>query len=314
MKNVARWMVCLGLGAGCVEQPAPQNNRGVSAQELDSIRHRVATRTAPTPQHPLTVSFGGNKIQLVGYDINQTELRPGQSVTITWYWKCNSPVGDGWHLFTHLDDANAPRTNEDNVGDVRRAYQPERWRAGEFIRDTQTFELPADWDSPVVKINLGLWKDAERMEVAPADQSDGQRRARALTLPTGVQLQVAEMTIPRATGTITVDGRLDEAAWATASRTGPLVNTATGATAGPTDAHGSARMMWDDTNLYVAFEVQDENLIDPSTARDNHLWEHDAVEVMLDPSGTASNYSNSRSRPRTSTSTRCTTTRGTLDP
>ncbi len=289
MNNVPRWMLCFAVGVGCVEQPAPAVNRGVSAQELDAIRHRVVTRTAPTPQHPLAFTFGGGKIQLLGYDVNQTELRPGQSVTVTWYWKCNNPTGDGWHLFTHLDDANAPRTNEDNVGDVRRAYQPDHWRAGEYIRDTQTFELPTDWDSPVVKINLGLWKDNERMDVAGGD-SDGQKRARAIVMPTGVQLQVAQITLPRASGPVTLDGRLDDPAWAMAARTGPLVNTATGMTAGPTDAHATARMMWDDTNLYVAFEVQDENLIDPSTARDNHLWEHDAVEVMIDPSGTASHY------------------------
>ncbi len=57
-----------------------------------------------------------------------------------------------------------------------------------------------------------------------------------------------------------------------------------------TDAHALARLLWDDTNLYVAFEVQDENLVDPSTQRDDHLWEHDAVEVMIDPDGDGQNY------------------------
>ena len=224
MKNAARWIVCLALGAGCVEQPA-QNRAGVSSQELESVRRRVARRAAPTPQHPLNISFGGNKVQLIGYDINVTELRPGQSVTVTWWWKCNSATGEGWRLFTHLDDANRPRTNQDNVGEVRRAYQPDRWRAGEFISDTQTFDLPADWDSPVVRFHLGLWKDAERMTPSPAEATDGDRRARALELRTGVQIQVAEIAAPRATGAINTDGRVDEPAWETAARTGGLVST-----------------------------------------------------------------------------------------
>ncbi len=289
MKNAARWIVCLALGAGCVEQPA-QNRGGVSSQELESVRRRVARRTAPTPQHPLNISFGGNKVQLIGYDINVTELRPGQSVTVTWWWKCNSATGDGWRLFTHLDDANRPRTNQDNVGEVRRAYQPDRWRAGEFISDTQTFDLPADWDSPVVRFHLGLWKDAERMTPSPAESTDGDRRARALELRTGVQIQVAEIAAPRATGAINTDGRLDEPAWQNAARTGALVSTMSGDPASGTDAHALARMLWDDQNLYFAFEVQDENLVDPSTQRDDHLWEHDAVEVMIDPDGDGQNY------------------------
>ncbi len=49
-------------------------------------------------------------------------------------------------------------------------------------------------------------------------------------------------------------------------------------------------MVWDDTNLYVGFHVTDDNLVDPSTERDNHLWEHDAVEVMIDPNGDGNNY------------------------
>lgn len=290
MKNVARWMVCLAL-AGCVEQPASQGaNRGVSSSELDTIRRRVASRTAPTPSHRLDISFGGNKVKLIGYDVSAETVRPGQNMTVTFYWQCMSTVGDGWHLFTHLDDANQPRTNEDNVGDVRRAYQPERWRAGEYITDRQTFDLPADWDSPTVRFHVGLWKGAERMVPTPAGATDGDRRARAFELSTGVQLQVSELSVGRASAPITIDGRLDEAAWASAAVTNALVNTASGAAAGTTDAHASARLLWDEQNLYVAFEVTDENLVDPSTARDNHLWEHDAVEVMIDPDGDAANY------------------------
>ena len=297
MKNAARWIVCLALGAGCVEQPAA-NRAGVSSQELEQVRRRVARRTAPTPQHPLNINFGGNKVQLVGYDINVTELRPGQSVTVTWWWKCNTAPGDGWHLFTHLDDANRPRTNQDNVGEVRRAYQPDRWRAGEYIADTQTFDLPADWDSPVVRFHVGLWKDADRMTPTPAEMTDGDRRARVLELRTGVQIQVWEIAAPRATGAINIDGRLDEPAWQASARTGALVSTMSGDPPSGTDAHALARILWDDTNLYLAFEVQDENLVDPSQNRDDHLWEHDAVEVMIDPDGDGQNYFEFQVSPR----------------
>ncbi|MBI5515712.1 MAG: carbohydrate-binding family 9-like protein [Deltaproteobacteria bacterium] len=298
MTNVARWMMLLALAGACVEQPAAQGGpRGVSQSELEAVRRRVASRTEPHPQHALPFNWDG-KVRLLGYDIDQAELRPGQRVTITWYWQCLAPVGDGWRLFTHLDDSNGPRTNEDNIGDVRRAYQPERWRAGEFIRDAQTFELPQDWDSPVVKIHVGVWKDTARMAVTPEGETDGTRRARTMVLNTGVRVQVAELTVGRATGTITPDGRLDEPAWAGAVRIPQLVNTGSGNPPGATDAHASARMLWDDQNLYVAFEVADENLVDPATERDAHLWEHDTVEVMVDPDGDGRNYFELQVSPR----------------
>lgn len=299
MRNLGRWVFVAALAAACVEQPAPRGGaRGASQQEVEAIRRRVASRTAPTPQHPLRVNFD-NKVELLGYDINLPgrTLRPGQSVTIKWYWHARAQVPEGWRLFTHLDDAEAPRTNQDNVGDVRRGYQPERWRPGEYITDEQTFELPADWSSPVVRVNVGLWKGDQRMPATPAERTDGARRVRAIELDTGVSIPVAEMTVPHATGPITIDGTLEDA-WQRAQQTGPLVNTMTGAAPGQTEAQANARLLWDEQNLYVAFTVRDDNLVDPATARDNHLWEHDAVEVMIDPNGDGRNYFELQVSPR----------------
>lgn len=291
MKTWMPWVVCLALGAGCVEQPTQPNRGGASQADLERIRRQVVSRTAPTPQHRVNFNWD-NKIELLGYDINvqNDTVRPGQSVTITWYWHCRAPTGDGWRLFTHLDDSNAPRTNQDNVGDTRRAYQPERWRAGEYVRDTQSFEIPADWDSPDVKIHVGVWKDGQPRMPVSGGATDGDRRARVIELHTGVQVQVTETVVPRATGPINPDGHLDEAAWSTAARTGPLVAPGNGNPPSATEAHATAMMLWDDTNLYVGFHVTDDNLVDPSTERDNHLWEHDAVEVMIDPDGDGRNY------------------------
>lgn len=294
MRNASVLLVCLAMSAGCVEQPtANRGPRAVSSEQLEAIRRRVVSRTAPTPQNRLNISFG-NKVELIGFDTTVNprtgQLRKGQSVTITWYWHCTTPTGEGWRLFTHLDDSNGPRTNQDNVGDVRSGYQPELWRAGDYIRDQQTIELPGDWDSPVVRIHLGLWKGGERMAPGGSAPNDGSRRARVIEFNTGEQLQVSEMNVGRASGPITPDGELNEPSWINAVRTGPLVNSMTGAPAGATESRANARMLWDEQSLYVAFEVSDDNLVDPSTARDNHLWENDAVEVMIDPNGDARNY------------------------
>lgn len=293
MRNASLWLVCLAMGAGCVEQPAANRGpRAVSSEQLEAVRRRVVSRTAPTPQNRLNVRFG-NKVELIGFDtsVNPStgQLRKGQSVTVTWYWHCLTPTGEGWRLFTHLDDANGPRTNQDNVGEVRTAYQPERWRAGEYIRDQQTIELPGDWDSPVVRMHLGLWKGGDRMAPTGAPGLN-ENRARVLEFNTGEQVQVSEMNAGRASGAITADGVLDEPSWINATRSGPLVNTMTGAPAGATESRANVRVLWDDQALHLAYEVSDDNLVDPSTARDNHLWENDAVEVMLDPNGDGRNY------------------------
>ncbi len=88
-------------------------------------------------------------------------------------------------------------------------------------------------------------------------------------------------------GTPVIDGRLDDAAWQSAAATEPFVNTMTGA---PADPHTTARFAWDEANLYVAFEVEDDFLKCDLEGDDPHLWEQDTVEIMADPGGDGRNY------------------------
>ena len=54
---------------------------------------------------------------------------------------------------------------------------------------------------------------------------------------------------------------------------------------------GRARLLWDDTSLYVGFDVFDRTLRGgfPADAVDPHLWERDTVELMIDPDGDGDN-------------------------
>jgi len=53
-----------------------------------------------------------------------------------------------------------------------------------------------------------------------------------------------------------------------------------------TNSHGSYRLLYDDTALYIAAEVTDSQLMsqysNPQTDRDQRLWEDDSIELMLD--------------------------------
>lgn len=91
----------------------------------------------------------------------------------------------------------------------------------------------------------------------------------------------------RASGAVTIDGRLDEPAWEDAARTERFVDTMDGSRSSP---DVTARMTYDDDALYVAFEVDDDFLRCTHEGHDAHLWEQDAVELMIDPDGDGRNY------------------------
>ncbi len=91
---------------------------------------------------------------------------------------------------------------------------------------------------------------------------------------------------------IAIDGALNEPAWVSdAARLGPFVGVSTGRYTGSYQVQGDARLLWDESYLYVAFTVSDRKLTGgfPQDAVDPHLWERDTVEIMIDPAGDGDN-------------------------
>lgn len=104
---------------------------------------------------------------------------------------------------------------------------------------------------------------------------------------------VPSLDVPRrpADAPITIDGALDEPAWRSAVDTGAFVDPGTSRSPARLPVGGRARLLWDDTALYVAFDVLDRTIRGgfPADAVDPHLWERDTVELMIDPDGDGDN-------------------------
>jgi hypothetical protein len=88
---------------------------------------------------------------------------------------------------------------------------------------------------------------------------------------------VTELSVPRATSEIHVDGELDDAAWnESAARTGAFV---TGAdVARP---YSDARLAWRDGVLYVALYAADEDIVAPTMTHDAPLWTGDSFHLVF---------------------------------
>ncbi len=87
---------------------------------------------------------------------------------------------------------------------------------------------------------------------------------------------------------IIIDGRLNESSW----RRAKIIKGFTRFLA-PTKTptyQTQARMLWDDKNLYIAFECEDPDIWSPKMERDGPLWKGEVVEVYIDPDGDGKNY------------------------
>jgi len=85
---------------------------------------------------------------------------------------------------------------------------------------------------------------------------------------------------PRLAGVVTIDGELNEAAWARAARLGPFQrNDGTGPEREPTEL----RIWYDDTAVFLAWTCTDADIQAGLTARDANLWDEEVVEFFVAP-------------------------------
>ena len=286
------------LGIGCVEQSRePQ----VSDEDVQAARAGLP-KESPTPRYPSQAMLqnpGGGKIAYLGMDIDTDSIAAGKSFTITHYFRVEQPAPDGWRLFVHLDSPDKRgHLTADHVP-VGGKYPVPRWQAGEIISDSHKVMLPPSWPGNKLQIFVGLWKGQQRFAVS-GGRADGQNRVLAAELPVqgGAPPPSPKRMIVRklkAGTTLTIDGKLDEPAWKEASTTGPFVGTMDGS---PAKQQSSARVLWDDKNLYVAFEFQDTDIWSTLEKHDDKLWTQEAAEMFIDADGDGKTYVELQVNPR----------------
>ena len=109
--------------------------------------------------------------------------------------------------------------------------------------------------------------------------------------PDGAELPFAPRTyaLYRTPGPVQVDGRLAEPGWQEAPWTADFGDIR-GPEAPPPRHRTRAKMLWDDTGLYVAARLQEPHVWGTLTQRDTVVYYDDDFEVFIDPNGTTHNY------------------------
>jgi hypothetical protein len=287
--------------------------KGLSSDEKERLKPYVL-EAAPADAKKIDINFE-NRVHVVGYKIEPESAKPGTDVKLTYYWRCDEPVDEGWALFTHIQDVAADHTdNLDWSGPIRenknnrQLLGPDRWEKGKIYVDEQTYKIPDGAKSPELNVMVGLWKNDARLRVV-SGPSDGDNRAIIGKIKTGLtaQAEPAHTGTPALTVTklaanekITIDGKPDDKAWEVAASTGPFVDVGTGKPNSPFPVQGSAKLAWDDANLYVLIQVSDPDVVGGFTdakaqpdaftvTGQPKLWTKDTAEIMVDPDGDGDN-------------------------
>lgn len=128
--------------------------------------------TEPTPQVKQDANFN-NVISLLGYDVSSKEIKAGDPLTVTLYWKATGKMDKPYTVTVQLlGDAPPPKAQKD-AQPLNGGRPTQTWVEGEFLTDPYALEIKPDVPPGTYKIIIG-WYDAAdpgfaRLQVIGAD-------------------------------------------------------------------------------------------------------------------------------------------------
>lgn len=152
--------------------------------DRDSLAGSLLLPSPPAGMIEVGAEFGG-RAKLLGYTLDPERPRPGDRVSITFYWTALQPMAEDYEVFIHGDaiEGNASRLHGDHYP-ARGKYPTDVWREGDVIADPFTMWIPPGYGPPKLGIYAGLYKDNYRVPLTKkgAAESDNENRSRAITI------------------------------------------------------------------------------------------------------------------------------------
>jgi hypothetical protein len=116
----------------------------------------IMPRTEAEVPNPVHFNFG-NRIALVGYNMDRRTASPGETIHLILYWQALSEMEENYTVFTHvLGEENRIWAQHDNWpknGDAPTST----WEPGQTIADEHELAIYADTPPAVYDVEIGLY-------------------------------------------------------------------------------------------------------------------------------------------------------------
>jgi hypothetical protein len=135
----------------------PWGNRRVrlGALSLRPLADKHAFEIPPM-QHTLRANLGG-QVELLGYDLEESTVRPGQVVSCTLYWRGLREMNRDYTVFTHLDGADGQTWGQWDNEPQRGQAPTTRWVPGQVVADAYQIPLSGETQQGPLTLRVGMY-------------------------------------------------------------------------------------------------------------------------------------------------------------
>jgi 4-amino-4-deoxy-L-arabinose transferase-like glycosyltransferase len=165
--------------------------RGEQVAQADlgwvTVEAREQVATVPPIGYPLVMNFD-HQVELLGYDLEETSLRPGDTLHLTLYWRALAEMDKSYTVFTHLLDSNSRIWGQKDSVPGDGTLPTTSWVAGEIITDRYEIAVHSDAQPGQYVLGIGFY-DANTGQRLPVVNQEGQRLDDRVLLPTEITLE-----------------------------------------------------------------------------------------------------------------------------
>ena len=139
----------------------------------------------PPMGHVLRANLG-DQVELLGYDLEESTVQPGQVVSCTLYWRGLQEMGRSYTVFTHLVGPDGETWGQWDNAPQRGQSPTTRWVPGEVVADPYEIPLSEEAQEGSLMLRVGMY-DLTTMTRLPVLDDSG--------TPVGDSIVVAELAV-----------------------------------------------------------------------------------------------------------------------
>jgi hypothetical protein len=171
------------LLSACLPNPQSVKEHRESFDRSDLLGTMIL-ESPPAQMKPVGAVFGG-RLKLLGYTLDPEQPRPGDRISVTYFWTALKTVDEDYEVFVHGDaiTGKSSRLHGDHFpadGD----YPTDVWQVGEIVVDPFKIWVPPGYGPKQLGLFTGLYKDKYRVPLTDRGlaHGTGDNRSRAVEI------------------------------------------------------------------------------------------------------------------------------------